>query len=142
MMRNSLVRSILTSIFSTAVDFGTLMGLVELFDVHYVLATFLGTLTGFVANFLINRHWAFEATKGKLHWQVVRAVPVQAGSTGLQTLGVWVFDSFLGLRYWSAKIVVATLVYMCWNYPMNRFWVFRTKVGGNGGAPKARRKAA
>jgi putative flippase GtrA len=56
-------------------------------------------------------------------------LPVQGGSTGLQTLGVWVFVRFVGLRLWVAKIVVSVLVYLCWNYPMNRFWVFRTKVG-------------
>jgi len=130
MMKTSLARSMLTSVFSTAVDFGTLMGLVELVHVDYVLATFLGTLVGFLTNFTINRYWAFDAAADHLGWQFVRVLPVQAGSTGLQTVGVWIFDRFVGLRYWAAKIVVATLVYLCWNYPMNRFWVFRTKVGG------------
>ena len=89
-----------------------------------MLATFLGTLVGFLANFTINRFWAFAATHGALHWQFMRVLPVQAGSTGLQTVGVWVFDRFVGLRYWAAKIVVSALVYLCWNYPMNRFFVF------------------
>ncbi len=112
------------SIFSTAVDFATLTGLVELAGVDYVLATFIGTIVGFLTNFTINRYWAFEAMHGHLGWQFARVLPVQAGSTALQTLGVWVFDRFIGFRYWVAKIIVAVLVYLIWNYPMNRFWVF------------------
>ncbi len=126
-MRTPFARSVLTSIFTTALDFGTLTGLVELFHVDYVLATFIGTLVGFLANFTINRFWAFAATHGAIHWQFMRVLPVQAGSTGLQTLGVWIFDRFIGLRYWVAKIVVSAIVYLCWNYPMNRFFVFGKK---------------
>ena len=124
----SFPRSVLASIFSTGVDFGTLIALVELVHLDYKIATFIGTIVGFLTNFTINRIWAFEATSGHLGWQFVRVLPVQAGSTALQTFGVWVFDQFVGLRYWVAKIVVSVLVYLCWNYPMNRFWVFRTKV--------------
>src|SRR5262249_46723098 len=101
------------------------MGLVELLHFDYVVSTFLGTVIGFLANFAINRYWSFEATHGALHWQFVRVLPVQAGSTWLQTLGVWVFTRFIGFHYWTSKIVVSTLVYLGWNYPMNRFWVFR-----------------
>ena len=126
--RTSLGRSVMTSIFTTALDFGTMMGLVELFHVDYVLATFFGTIVGFLANFAINRHWAFEAHGGAIGWQFVRVLPVQAGSTGLQTVGVWIFDRFIGLRYWVAKIVVSALVYLLWNYPMNRFFVFGRKI--------------
>ena len=129
MFKTSFARSVATSIFSTAVDFGTLMGLFELAHVQYVVATVIGTTLGFLANFTVNRYWAFDARDGNLRWQFVRVLPVQGGSTGLQALGVWLCVGVAGLHVWTAKIVVATLVYLCWNYPMNRFWVFRTKVG-------------
>lgn len=126
-MHTPFSRSVLTSISTTALDFATLTGLVEVFHVDYVLATFIGTLVGFLANFTVNRFWAFAATHGAMHWQFMRVLPVQAGSTGLQTLGVWIFDRFIGLHYWVAKMVVSALVYLCWNYPMNRFFVFGRK---------------
>jgi len=119
-------RSVLTSIFSTAVDFGTLMGLYAL-GVDYKLATALGTITGFLTNFTINRYWAFDARAGALHWQFVRVLPVQAGSTLWQTLGVWGAVAGVGLHLWLAKLVVAVLVYLSWNYPMNRYFVFGGK---------------
>ncbi len=120
--RSSLGRSILTSIFTTALDFGTMIGLAQVVD--YRLATFFGTLVGFLANFTINRYWAFEAHDRSLWLQFLRVLPVQAGSTGLQTLGVWAARGGLGLSLWISKLVVASLVYLCWNYPMNRFFVF------------------
>ena len=126
--RTSLGRSVVTSIFTTALDFGTLLGLVEIFNVDYVIATFVGSIVGFLANFGINRYWAFEAHASHIGWQFARVLPVQAGSTGLQTFGVWVIARFVGLRYWVAKIVASALVYSLWNYPMNRFFVFRRKI--------------
>jgi putative flippase GtrA len=124
-MKGSFARNTLTSIFTTAVDFGTLTGLVELAHVNYVAATFIGSIVGFLTNFTINRYWSFAATDDAMHWQFVRIIPVQAGSTGLQTLGVWLFTSVFGVQYMASKIIVSTLVYLGWNYPMNRFWVFR-----------------
>jgi putative flippase GtrA len=126
--RSSIGRSVVTSIFTTALDFGTLLGLVAL-HVDYVVATFIGTVVGFLANFAINRHWAFDAAQGSVHAQFVRVLPVQAGSTALQTVGVWLFAGTILMRLWLAKLVVSALVYATWNYPMNRFWVFRSKVG-------------
>ena len=120
----SFVRNTLVSIFTTALDFAVLVGLVEIFGVNYVVATFLGTAVGAISNFTINRFWSFEATHGAAHWQLVRFLPVQAGSTVLHTGGVWIFTSRVGLPYLVSKLVVATLVYLCWNYPMNRYWVF------------------
>jgi putative flippase GtrA len=124
----SLVRNTLTSVFTTALDFGVLTGLVELFHVNYVFATFCGTVVGALSNFFINRHWSFEATGARVHGQLARFVPVQAGSSGLQTLGVWLFTDKAHVQYMASKLIVAVLVYLMWNYPMNRWVVFRTKA--------------
>jgi len=125
----SLTRSALTSIFTTSLDIGVLMALVELAHVDYVLATFLGTLVGCTSNFFINRHWSFEAGAGAPHWQLARFVPVQAGASGLHTLGVWLLTGFGRLPYLGSKAIVAVVVYLCWNYPLNRFFVFGKAAG-------------
>lgn len=120
-------RSVMVSTLTTSADFGLLMLLVEVFHVHYVLATFLGTLLGSSSNFLINRHWTFRATEGHGGYQAMRYLMSQAGSIGLHTSGVWVFTRFLGLPYFVAKVVVAILAYLLWNYPMNKYFVFRRR---------------
>lgn len=119
-------RNTLTSVFTTALDFGTLTGLVELFGVDYVVATFVGTVIGATSNFFINRVWSFEAAHhAPMHHQALRMLPVQVGSSALQTVGVWLFTRFAGLPYFASKLVVSVLVYLGWNYPLNRYFVFR-----------------
>jgi putative flippase GtrA len=125
MITRTFARSIVTSIFSTAVDFATLLLLDKVID--YRLATAIGTVVGFLTNFTINRYWAFEASEGALHWQFVRVLPVQAGSTLWQTLGMWLAVGSLGLHLTVAKIIVSAVVYLVWNYPMNRHFVFGGK---------------
>ena len=113
-IRGTFSRNTLTSIFTTALDFITLTGLVELAGVDYVLATWIGTIVGSLSNFTINRVWAFDAS-------------------GLHTGGVWIFTRFLGLPYPASKLVVAALVYLAWNYPMNRWVVFNPRFSAPAG---------
>ena len=135
-------RSALTSLFTTALDFGTLTGLVELFGVDYVLATWIGTVIGSLSNFTINRVWAFDVRDSPRGAQFVRFLLVQAGASLLHTLGVWIFTRFVGLPYQASKVVISVLVYLGWNYPMNLWFVFRRweEGGGEGraAAPEAR----
>ena len=124
----SFYRNTLVSVFTTALDLAVLTSLVELAHVDYRIATFLGTVVGALSNFIINRSWSFGATHVMPHWQLLRFVPVQIGSSALHTLGVWLFTAAVGLPYFGSKIVVATLVYLIWNYPMNRYFVFQTSL--------------
>jgi putative flippase GtrA len=121
----SFSRSALVSLLTTALDFGILVALVELAGVHYVLATWLGTLVGSLSNFIINRRWSFGATAAPPEPQLARFVPVQAGASALQTGGVWVLTRFAGVTYVGSKLAAAVVVYLIWNYPLNRLFVFR-----------------
>lgn len=122
--RGTFARSSVTSLFTTALDFATLTGLVEGLGVDYVLATWLGTVVGSLSNFTINRLWAFDARDRPQSGQFLRFLVAQAGSSLWQTLGVWCLTHFLGIPYLASKVITATLVYLVWNYPMNRWFVF------------------
>ncbi|HVR62927.1 MAG TPA: GtrA family protein [Polyangia bacterium] len=119
-------RSTLTSLFTTALDYLTLIGAVELAGVNYVVATWLGTVVGSLSNFTINRRWAFRDSALRTHHQFMRFVLVQAGSSALQTAGVWLLTRFDGIPYQLSKLIVAVVVSLGWNYPMNHFVVFAT----------------
>jgi putative flippase GtrA len=118
-------RSLLTSLLTTALDFGTLIGLTELAGVNYVLATWIGTIVGALANFTINKAWAFRARDMPAVPAVARFLGVQAGASGLHTAGVWILTRFGRLPYPVSKLVIAAVVYLTWNYPLNRWFVFR-----------------
>lgn len=123
--RRTFSRSALTSLFTTALDFAALTGLVEWLGVDYVLATWLGTIVGSLSNFTINRVWAFEARDRPGTGQFLRFVLVQAGASLWHTLGVWVLTRFAGVPYQESKLIIAVVAYLGWNYPMNRWFVFR-----------------
>ncbi|HET6150044.1 MAG TPA: GtrA family protein [Polyangia bacterium] len=125
----TLPRSILTSLLTTALDFGVLTGAVELFHVNYVLATWFGTVVGSLSNFAINKRWAFRGSPLALRHQFLRFLLVQGGASGLHTLGVWLLTRFAGLPYLGSKTVIASLVALGWNYPMNRLFVFSRHHG-------------
>jgi putative flippase GtrA len=128
--RGTFSRSALASLLTTALDFGTLTGLVELAGVNYVLATWLGTVVGSLSNFTINRLWAFDAKDRPGTGQFVRFLLVQVVASLLHTGGVWGFTRFFGLPYQASKLVISVLVYLAWNYPMNRWFVFRRPKTG------------
>ena len=135
-------KSVITSLFSTAMDFGTLTFLVEVAHLHYVAAVFLGTVVGCTSNFIVARRWAFEATAGDWRYQVLRLLPVQAGSSVLQTLGVWLLTRFGSFHYELSKTIVAVAVYLGWNYPLNRWYVFRLSRAGRADTSTASALAA
>ena len=120
-------RSLLTSLLTTALDFGTLVGLTQLAGVDYVLATWIGTVVGSLANFAVNKLWAFSARESAAAPALTRFVVVQAGASGWHTAGVWALTRFGGLPYPVSKLVVAAAVYLAWNYPLNRWFVFHPR---------------
>jgi putative flippase GtrA len=120
-------RSLLTSLFTTALDFGTLIGLTELAGLNYVLATWLGTVVGSLANFAVNKLWAFSARAAPAVPALGRFVLVQAGASAWHTAGVWALTRFGRLPYPVSKIIVAAAVYLAWNYPLNRWFVFNPR---------------
>ena len=125
----TLPRSIVTSLITTALDFGVLTGAVELFHVNYVVATWMGTVVGSLSNFSINKRWAFRGSPLTLRHQLLRFLMVQAGSSALQTLGVWLLTRLGGLPYLGSKTVIAAAVALGWNYPLNRYFVFSRHTG-------------
>lgn len=124
-------RSLLTSLFTTALDFATLVGLTELAGVNYVLATWIGTVVGSLSNFTINKVWAFYAHDIPAIPAAARFAVVQVGASALHTAGVWILTRFARIPYPVSKLVVAASVYLAWNYPLNRHFVFRRDKSGS-----------
>jgi putative flippase GtrA len=83
----------------------------------------------FIANavsFLLYKYWAFEAAGvGSLRQQYFKQAVVFAGSLALNTA----IPSWLSYRAGLEPVLSFALsnvaVYLCWNYPGNRYWVFR-----------------
>jgi hypothetical protein len=57
----------------------------------------------------------------------VRYAVVSASSAGWNALGEHIAHDRLGIQYFAARVVVALLVSFAWNFPMQRYFVFRTQ---------------
>src|SRR3954462_6781068 len=123
-------RSVLTSLLTPALDFGTLVALTEGEGVNYVMATTIGTIVGSIANFTFNKLWAFYARDTPALPAAARFVGVQIGASALHTAGVWLLTRFGRLPYPISKLLIAAIVYLAWNYPLNRWFVFADRQRG------------
>jgi len=82
------------------------------------------------ATFLLYKYWAFDAGElGKLRTQYVKQLVIFAGSLALNTA----IPSLLTYRFHVeavlAFIASQVVVYLAWNYPGNRYWVFKRQGG-------------
>lgn len=121
----TLLRSSVASLISLAIE----LGLVQAFDllkiepvISYVVVQILGTIMTFAGN----KYYAFEASRtGRTVTEGSRAVIVFGGSfvfnTGLSSFGSYVLHLPPVLAFLGSQAVV----WLAWNYPMNRWWVFR-----------------
>ncbi len=116
------------ALIATAVDFSTMVACVQIAGVDPVPATSIGAACGAVTNFLVSRGWIFRARESSAAAQAARYVLVSGASLLLNTAGQYVLHTRLGVQYVVARLVVAVLVSVAWNFPMHRAFVFAHPV--------------
>lgn len=114
-----------SSLIATAVDFLTTILLVEVFAVWYLPASVTGTITGGVANFMVNRVWVFEATDERTTPQAIKYFVVWAGNLALNAGGLYLMTTYSGFSYLVSKILVSAAVGFSYNYVLQKKFVFR-----------------
>lgn len=118
----------IASIVTTAIDFLTMTLAVELLGLSPVLGTVAGATVGAVTNFQLGRRWIYEAQGHDTAVnQGARYVLVSGASCGLNALGEYLLFNLLGLYYLAARAIVAVTVSFCWNFPMQRYFVFERR---------------
>ncbi len=118
---------------ATVADFGSLTFSVQVLHVFYPYGVAIGAFLGALVNFVINRHWAFEAHEQPLPGQALRYAVVSTGSLLLNTFGVYLVTEKFALFYLASKIVIAIGVGVFFNYPLQKYFVYqkgRGKVSG------------
>jgi putative flippase GtrA len=123
------LRTLIRSSVASLVALGIELLLVQLLDIlkvepviSYVVVQILGTIMTFAGN----KYYAFEASRsGRGLTEGWRALVVFGGSfvfnTALSSLGSYVLHAPPVVAFLGSQAVV----WACWNYPMNRWWVFR-----------------
>jgi putative flippase GtrA len=110
---------------STTVDFGVMIAVVQGVGLSPVTGTVAGAALGAGFNFTLGRRWIFRTgDPARMRSQVLRYGIVSVASLLLNALGEFVVHDRLRVQYVAARLVVAVLVSVAWNYPLHRAWVF------------------
>ena len=118
------VRSIITSLFSTIVDFGVSLAFVSA-GLFYVSATTLGGVFGAIVSFYLSRIWVFEKKNGKIGYQLSKFIFTNIFSIILNTSGVFFVMESFNIEFVYARILIAVFIGIFFNYFLYQYFVFR-----------------
>lgn len=114
---------------AVALELLVLTLLVSGLHVHYLVGSIVATGAYLLANFALNRAWAFRraASGAPMRRQLARhAVVVLVGSAAIVGL-LWLFVGKLGLPYLLGWLLAGALAFVAWTYPMSRAFSFRER---------------
>lgn len=111
-----------TSALATATDFA-LAYCLHRFGTSPASSTFVGCVAGGGVAFALSRRWTFQAGSGRALPQLLRFLLVWATSALLNSSGVPALLPWVG-SFAVAWAFVRAAVYLGWNYPLSRWFVF------------------
>lgn len=115
------------SLTATLVDFSTTYILTSLLGLSYIYSSATGVVCGGIINFLLGRHWVFDADNEKKTKQVPKYLLVWLSSMLLNMGGIIFLTETIGLYYLISKIITSILVGVFFNYYLQKTFVFKTK---------------
>lgn len=124
-LRQTFIRAQAVSLIATGVDFLFSLIFYHIFEIYYVLATSLGSLTGAVTSFTLGRNWAFLNRHGHIRRQAIRFLLTNAFSLFANTTGVFFFKENFNISFFTSRLIVAIIVGVFFNFSLNRYFVFR-----------------
>lgn len=105
-------------------DYAIMLFCTEVLGIHYTLSIVISGTLGAVVNFSINKYWTFKSPS-PIGGQLVRFVFVVLGSIALKSSGTYLVTEFVEIDYKISRIIVELVVSLLFNYPLQRYWVFK-----------------
>ena len=93
--------------------------------IDYHAAAVISWLVAVANNFVLNRHWTFDAGDGRAHFQAMRFVVVSLVALGISQLLLTAFVEGAGLAKVAAQ-ALAVAASMPLNFLGNKLWSFRS----------------
>lgn len=128
--KGSLGRNIVAAVVATGADFLLVLALVKTSGLAAPLATAVGCGLGAVINYTTNRVWTFGSKDAKLP-QMGRYAFVSFSSALLNAGGVAVLMMLPAIDYRIAWVLVRGAVFVAWNFPLHRDYVFVGQGGSD-----------
>ncbi len=92
-------------------------------DIHYMAAAVLAFLVAVTNNFLLNRHWTFDAADGHAGFQAARFLTVSVIALGFNLVVLKVLVSTFGVAEFPAQ-AIAVICATPLNFVGNKLWSF------------------
>lgn len=92
-------------------------------NIDYKVAAVIAWLIAVANNFVLNRHWTFDAREGRAHFQAMRFLVVSLVAFGFSLLILTLLVESAGLAKVPAQ-AIAVLMSMPLNFLGNKLWSF------------------
>lgn len=128
-----------TSFTASVVDYLITILCVEVLGMFYFFGSATGTIAGGAVNFSLARRWVFRSTGEDRRLQILYFVIVWLGYLFLITNGVYLLTHFLEWNYLVSKVIVSLVLAFCYNYPIQKSFVFaknKTPEYGSKASPR------
>lgn len=116
----------IASCLATLLDFGMMALLHQGFKLDVVISSVVASICGGVLHFMLSRTFVFQAYNEKPTKQAVRYMIIWIGNIFFNALGVYVLAEKSGVHYLLSKVISSFLVFVIFNYPMHKKFVFKT----------------
>lgn len=121
-----LARHQAASVIATLADLSTMILLVEHEHLDPAVAALSGAASGAILNFLANRRFTFGARNEGVGEQALRYAAVSIASALIVAGGEYAGTRWLRGPYIAVRLAVGFVASICWNFPMQRAFVFRS----------------
>lgn len=99
----------------------------HLIGIYYVTSSGIGAVCGALVSFFLSRHWAFKSTAKRLRGQMIRYACASGLSLVLNVYGIYFVTETIGCDETISKVVTSIFVGLFVNFPVFKYWVFKTK---------------
>lgn len=120
------VKANIASSLATLLDFSMMALLHHYLKLAAVPSSIIASICGGILHFTLSRTFVFKAYHQKPAIQVLKYLVVWAGNASFCALGVYILADKLGVHYLLSKVVSSLLVFVLFNYPMYKSFVFKT----------------
>lgn len=125
-----LVKYLAVGAIGTVADWSVFYALIDFVSIYYLIAMAISYLVGMVINFFLNKHFTFENTYKKLHYQFASFAVIALIGLALQEAIMYGMVQYLFVATTDSMLlfaarVVATLVGFVWTFIANKKITFK-----------------
>jgi putative flippase GtrA len=107
------------------VDFGALVLLTSVFQIHYLYSAAVAFLLGLSTNYSLSVTWVFsQRSVASRYAEFVIFAWTGIVGLGLNELFMWVFTD-MGNQHYTVSKILSTFLVFCWNFLSRKYILFR-----------------